>query len=188
MATSRRNQKPSTPRSALAYVYVLKDPRTDAIRYVGKSKNPRQRLGMHLRVGQTRAWNPYEFWIRALKSLGLKPVMEAVAAVPLDILEDLERQVIEDYTADPGFLILNTMDSKRIPKRKAVGRWAFSDKRPERDVYNPDGDRLSHVELLECGHYRYTTVAYPKSRRARACHECAGLRSVSEMSLAPTMT
>lgn len=61
-----------------AYIYVLRDPRTDEIRYVGKTGNLRKRFPRHLREAKKGTKWHVSNWIRLLVSLELKPVMQVI--------------------------------------------------------------------------------------------------------------
>lgn len=57
-------------------IYVLKDPKTDEIRYVGKTKRDiNKRLTQH--IFDKRETQKY-FWILQLKNEGLKPIIEVI--------------------------------------------------------------------------------------------------------------
>jgi group I intron endonuclease len=56
------------------YVYSLVDPITEEVRYIGKTINPKQRLGAHIRSGYKKG-NHKECWIYGLLEQGLKPKM-----------------------------------------------------------------------------------------------------------------
>lgn len=63
-------------------IYVLKDPRTNEIRYVGYSCNAKQRFQHHLWDAENRRHNYYkDRWLRSLLKLGLKPVMTTIEIV-----------------------------------------------------------------------------------------------------------
>lgn len=55
------------------YIYGLKDPRDQTIRYVGKSVKPKQRFNAHLKDEMTNVEKAK--WIGELRRLGLKPKM-----------------------------------------------------------------------------------------------------------------
>lgn len=64
-------------------IYVLIDPRTNEVRYVGKANNVSQRYRAHLnraRKHQTHKRN----WLEQLKREGFKPIMEVIDVVPID--------------------------------------------------------------------------------------------------------
>lgn len=68
----------------VTYIYALVDPRTDEIRYVGKSDNPERRLFEHLSESK-KADNHKDRWIRQLRRNKLVP-----RVVTIDIVADKE--------------------------------------------------------------------------------------------------
>ena len=62
------------------FIYVLRDPRTDEPRYIGKTKDIYQRLWSHTLVGERLKKSNYNLytWLRGLKDDGLLPVLEIV--------------------------------------------------------------------------------------------------------------
>ncbi len=68
------------------FIYVLLDPLTKEVRYVGKTINSRQRLRKHL----TRRENNHKHsWVKSLRTKGLKPIMA--------IIEELEVEADEQW-------------------------------------------------------------------------------------------
>jgi hypothetical protein len=63
------------------FIYSLSDPRTNQIRYIGKSDNPKIRLESHLK---DKKFNHKVNWIRSLSILKLKPIVEVVDEVAED--------------------------------------------------------------------------------------------------------
>jgi len=64
-------------------IYVLIDPRTDMVRYVGKANNIIQRYKAH--INKARDKNTHKRnWVEQLKKEGLKPIIEVVDVVPVD--------------------------------------------------------------------------------------------------------
>lgn len=64
-------------------IYVLIDPETQQVRYVGKANDVSQRYKAHLnraRKHQTHKLN----WINSLKKKGLKPILEVIDIVPVE--------------------------------------------------------------------------------------------------------
>jgi hypothetical protein len=64
-------------------IYVLIDPRTNMVRYVGKANNVTQRYQAHLnraRKHQTHKKN----WVEQLKKEGLKPIIKIIDIVPIN--------------------------------------------------------------------------------------------------------
>ena len=65
----------------IVYIYGLLDPRTDELRYVGKSINPRTRIRKHL--SERYNHNSYkDRWIRKLMDDGVKPKLLIIDVVP----------------------------------------------------------------------------------------------------------
>lgn len=61
-----------------AFIYCLSDPLSGAVRYIGKTTNPKNRLRKHL----SRDENNHKMaWIKNLASRGLKPAIEVIDSV-----------------------------------------------------------------------------------------------------------
>ncbi len=80
----------------IVFIYGLRDPRDDVIKYVGKTNDLRKRLNYHLK-GAGRHQTPKNNWLLKLKSLGLKPEMMVLEEVPENKWEDAERSWIEFF-------------------------------------------------------------------------------------------
>lgn len=57
------------------FIYTLSDPRTKAIRYVGKTNNLAVRLSLHMCEKRGTHKNN---WLHILKSIGVRPIMEVI--------------------------------------------------------------------------------------------------------------
>lgn len=78
-----------------ANIYVLKDPTTNEIRYVGCTKNVEQRYKAH--TNKARDYNtPKREWLESLRIQGLKPILEVVEVVNDNHLER-EKYYIQLY-------------------------------------------------------------------------------------------
>lgn len=76
-----------------AFLYLLVDPRDEAVRYVGVTSNPSRRLYQHLRADKE---THRDRWIRSLQALGLLPRMDIIfEAKTLEGAYLLERYAIE---------------------------------------------------------------------------------------------
>jgi hypothetical protein len=100
----RRNLVPKT-----AFIYVLIDPRDDAVRYVGKANDPKVRLDRHLRDKRD---THKQRWINVLKSLELKPIMQVIEEVPYDLWAERECYWIEYYRSQGCNLTNSTEGGK----------------------------------------------------------------------------
>lgn len=70
-------------------IYALLDPRSEEIRYVGKSVNPRKRIRSH---SQRKGVNPHkDNWIGTLAEDGLEPKLLILEIVQGDTWEECER-------------------------------------------------------------------------------------------------
>lgn len=89
-------------------IYVLIDPETQQVRYVGKANNISQRYKAHLnraRKHQTHKLN----WIKSLKNKGLKPIIEVIDVVPIDDWIFWETYWISQFKSW-GFNLINYTD------------------------------------------------------------------------------
>ncbi len=68
-------------------IYILSDPRTKRVRYVGKSVNPHNRLEQHIDEISNSAKGQ---WIQELRAHGLEPQMTIVDDCPDKIVYALE--------------------------------------------------------------------------------------------------
>lgn len=73
-----------------AYIYILEDPRTGEIRYVGKAFNLKQRLGDHI-GNRYRGTCKNKSWIISLVKSGVAPVIRE-----LEFLQNVEPETWEE--------------------------------------------------------------------------------------------
>jgi len=85
------------------FIYVLKDPTTGEIRYVGKTNNPKTRLTKHC---AEKGRNHRVHWIQRLKLLGQVPVFEILDEVPIEHWQQWEVAWIE-YFREQGCNLVN---------------------------------------------------------------------------------
>lgn len=74
-AFTKREQNRERIKDRVVYVYALKDPVTQEIKYIGSSANPKQRLASHLSKPLEGKESKLQ-WIAALKQRDLKPLIE----------------------------------------------------------------------------------------------------------------
>lgn len=88
------------------YIYTLSDPRTNEIRYVGKTNNPAQRLKAHMNNCRDKGTHKRN-WIQSLRCLGLKPILEIIDEVPIESWQFWEQwwyQILKGW----GFRLVNS--------------------------------------------------------------------------------
>lgn len=88
------------------FIYGLADPRSNAIRYVGKADNPSKRYRQHL---SCRSNPSKRQWIKELKAEALTPVLVVLAEIPMEEWAEQERYWIKKVQ-DEGFSLLNIRD------------------------------------------------------------------------------
>lgn len=83
------------------FIYVLRDPRTNVVRYVGKTKNPSDRKKAHSSPSQVRGQGIGKIeWTMELISLGLRPQFEIIEECEAGKWQERERFWIAHYGLD----------------------------------------------------------------------------------------
>jgi len=77
--------------SETGYIYTLTDPRTEEPRYVGATKEPKQRYSNHL---SSPTNDDVKEWLDELEDCGLEPNMNLVRVEPMENLSEKEREII----------------------------------------------------------------------------------------------
>lgn len=95
------------------FIYCLKHPQTNEIRYIGKANNVRKRLLSHLVDSKTRK-TPIYFWINKLKSEGLKPIIEVLVETDSENWQRFEIETISQFKK-AGYRLLNLADGGNQP-------------------------------------------------------------------------
>lgn len=73
-------------------IYILRDPTSQEVKYVGASSNPHKRLVAH----RSNNYQATSTWVNDLKSQGLEPQLEVVSE-PTDHWRLLEKETIESH-------------------------------------------------------------------------------------------
>lgn len=97
---------------ATTYIYVLRDPDTNAVRYVGKSVWPESRLYSHkFSIGLDK--NPRLLWFKAMAEQGKSPAMEIVETTTRRESKAAEIRWIKHYL-DEGCDLVNINYNPKI--------------------------------------------------------------------------
>jgi len=74
------------------YIYTLSDPIDGEVKYVGKTKDLKDRMWRHMEPSNLKnAWTSKTKWILWLKKQGLKPIMDILDEGDANNINDLER-------------------------------------------------------------------------------------------------
>ena len=134
------------------YIYVLKDPITNEIKYVGKSINPLDRCRKHISEAKITGVNNHRVnWIKSLLKLGLKPNIEIIDEI------DGEWEWLEQYWISQfktwGFKLTNTTDGGENPpswkgkthtdEYKEIRRISMKDNNPAKNMTNKWRENIS---------------------------------------------
>lgn len=87
------------------HIYILIDPETQQVRYVGKANNVSQRYKAHLNRARKHQMHKLN-WINSLKSKGLKPIIEVIDIVPIENWQFWETYWISQFKTW-GFDLIN---------------------------------------------------------------------------------
>jgi hypothetical protein len=92
------------------HIYILKDPTTNEVRYVGKANHPKKRYSKH--VSDCQRFEPTthkEFWIRKLLRNNQKPLLEVIETVDMSEWKERECHWISKYKSG-GVRLTNSTD------------------------------------------------------------------------------
>lgn len=90
------------------YIYVLIDPKTEYIRYVGNTINPTKRLQNHIRRSKYLKYHS-AVWIKSLLDNGLQPIMNIIEIADENTWEVREKYWIDFYRNQP-YELTNILD------------------------------------------------------------------------------
>jgi hypothetical protein len=80
------------------YIYILKDPLTNIVKYVGKSNNPEERLRKHLSdYSLVESWTSKNKWLLNLVNNNLKPILEVIDECDDSNVDEFEIKWISHY-------------------------------------------------------------------------------------------
>jgi hypothetical protein len=99
------------------FIYCLRDPLTEEIRYVGKSDNPDRRLLQHIRESANNKY-PKDRWINSLLTRGLRPILEILEEIPTSKWQTSEKKWIKNLKQAGTNLLNLAPGGVYIPKKK----------------------------------------------------------------------
>src|ERR1035437_6239545 len=79
------------------FIYTLKDPTTNEIRYIGKTSYVKQRLYAHIKECKTNMKSHKISWVKSLLEKGEKPIIEIIDEVPISEWEYWEIYWISQF-------------------------------------------------------------------------------------------
>lgn len=153
-------------------IYALADPRTNAIRYVGKADNPRKRLVSH-HYEKRSTWKVR--WLKQLSALGLVPTLIIVARVAKSDWQDAERFWIAHYRAqgarltnmtDGGEGLVNASEETR-QKVAAATRRRMNDPVYRAIVFTPERAAKISAALRGCPKSAAHIAKLPQNQKGR---------------------
>ena len=110
------------------HIYTLSDPRTDEVRYVGKTRDPKARIRNHM---GRREHNHKGNWIESLRKLDLTPVVHFIDNVPTAEWSFWEQHWIQTFLGW-GFKLTNMnagggLYARFTPELKAKHKASFTE-------------------------------------------------------------
>jgi len=102
-------------------IYVLIDPRSGAVKYVGKTTNPQQRKSAHDRGSEGASSEALNTWFTDLEANGLKPIMTVLMSgldEPTGAAKETEMILLHRQSGE----LLNFTDGPCGGPRKGAGR------------------------------------------------------------------
>lgn len=125
------------------FIYVLIDPKTDEVRYVGKTNSLSKRLYNHISTARKNKSKSHKNnWINGLLNESLSPKIEIIDEVPEDMWEIFEIYWIDQFR-QWGFKLTNVCEGgegAKTGKRKPLSkehRKSISDSVKQRAKENP---------------------------------------------------
>ena len=95
--------------TAQPLIYVLLDPRTSEVRYVGKTCDPQKRLRQHMAEARGKMMSHRAAWVRSLVREGLSPSLVPIEVTTMGAWQERERWWIAELRA-MGCRLVNGTD------------------------------------------------------------------------------
>lgn len=154
--------------TALVEIYVLRDPVTGDVRYVGRANDSKQRFFVHLsRAKPDGRMNRCATWIRSLVRRGLRPALEVIETTPGSQWSEREQFWIAEFLRQ-GAKLTNENSGGYGPwivsasTREKLSKACKGNKGRRGQSYSPQ-----ERALLSLIHKRRLASLSPDERRAR---------------------
>lgn len=93
----------------ICYIYSLSCPKSNEIRYIGKTYSPGNRLATHVYQAKQGRKGYSSNWIRTLLSYNTTPIMSIIAACGEHNWEQVEKKYIKEYR-NKGYNLTNILE------------------------------------------------------------------------------
>ena len=108
------------------FVYGLRDPRDGSIRYVGRTRYPKQRLNSHCGASEyfIKRRSAKSKWVRRLRRRGLKPEMVILERCVKDRRVEVEAKWIQHYrTTGKLYNVYDSSTCNRFTEARGWNGW-----------------------------------------------------------------
>lgn len=137
-------------------IYVLRDPQTNEVRYVGKTVQPiNDRLNAHIRRSVERKTHR-DCWIFGLNQIGLKPVIEVIEIVDGDEWAAREIFWIASFKAGGASITNQTIGGEGIDSESLSATWT-------------EERRKRQSEITAARNTARAGIGWTEERRAQQC-------------------
>lgn len=79
------------------FIYLLKDPISHSVRYIGKANDLKKRYSQHISSSKKEGKTYVKHWIKTLLAQNIKPIMEKIEEIEYSLWEQRESFWIEFY-------------------------------------------------------------------------------------------
>jgi len=183
----------------IVYIYVLIDPRTDEVRYVGKSNDPKVRYRNHANHTKNKKSHK-EMWVKQLQSLGMKPVLFVVEETDEDHWRERERWW-QLHFEELGANLTNLNDCgygrpgfAKTPEQLAILRALVADLRNREDVrekyrqymkdrWKNDAEYVAKMKTVHLGAKRSEETKKKLSEGLKRAHEQRRIEACGKIKL-----
>jgi len=147
------------------FIYALKDPRDNKIRYIGKANDPHERYSNH--INKCRDKNTHKRnWINNLRNEKLRPILEILEEVPIEEWKEFEKMYIKTYS-DEGCDLMNyteggdgcTFGNKTSYKKGEGGKKIV--------MLDKDGNYIKSFDMIQDAQKELNTVSTVSSILAK---------------------